>query len=108
MAGGFIGYGSGALVNGLKTSATMFGGAFTASAVQTQSPPDASGALDKALRSIFQAQRDQLDGYLALAVGGDGDKNTLPDRGLIDGADPKSAIVSLHSLLVSPLVMIAD
>lgn len=108
MAGGFIGYGSGALVNGLKTSATMFGGAFTASAVQTQSPPDASGALDKALRSIFQAQRDQLDGYLALAVGGDGDKTALPDRGLIDGADPKSAIASLPSAPAPAMFMYAD
>lgn len=95
MAGGLVGYGSGALVNGLKTSATMFGGAFTASAVQTQSPPDATAELDKALKSIFQAQRDQLDNYLALAVGGDGDKNALPDRGLVDGAEPNSAIVSI-------------
>lgn len=100
MAGGFIGYGSGALVNGLKTSATMFGGAFAASGVKTQTPPDASGALDKALKTIFKDQRDQLDDYLAMAVGGDGDKSTLPDRGLIDGADSKSAIVSLCSLLV--------
>jgi len=32
MAGGLVGYGTGPLVNGLKTSATMFGGAFAASA----------------------------------------------------------------------------
>lgn len=80
MAGGLVGYGSGALVNGLKTTATMFGGVFAASA---NSPPptfDASKSMDSALKDIFHNELNILDGTLALAVGGDGDYSTLPDQ----------------------------
>jgi hypothetical protein len=58
----------------------MLGGTFAASANNPPVAIDPSQAMDEALLSIFQAQRDILDDVLALAVGGDGDYESLPDQ----------------------------
>lgn len=77
-----------------KASATLFGGSFAASAAQTPpKPADASVDMYKALRDIFDDQLANIDSWLSLATGGEGDKNGLPDRGKVEGGDPKSAIV---------------
>lgn len=53
----------------------------------------------RALKKIFDGQNADVDKWLSLAVGGEGDKNELPDRGPVEGGDPKSAIVgSSHSI----------
>jgi hypothetical protein len=80
IAGGLVGYGSGGTVNALKTTATMLGGTFAASANDPPVAIDPSQAMDEALLAIFQAQRDVLDDILALAVGGEGDYESLPDQ----------------------------
>ncbi|KAK5172373.1 uncharacterized protein LTR77_004012 [Saxophila tyrrhenica] len=80
MAGGMIGYGSGPIVNALKTSATMFGAAFATTGVNQQPAIDPSKAMDSALKEVFESQRRMLDGILKLAVGGGGDYDSLPDQ----------------------------
>lgn len=80
IAGGLVGYGAGPLVNGLKTTATMFGGAFAASANNAPVTIDLSKAMDSTLKEIFEAQRTVLDETLMLAVGGGGDYASLPDQ----------------------------
>lgn len=79
MAGGLVGYGSGALVNGLKTTATMFGGAFAASANNPPITVTAGKEMDSMLKEIFNAERNLLDSTLKTAAG-DGDFASLPDQ----------------------------
>lgn len=49
--------------------------------------------MSEALNEIFQGQLSDIKKWLDLATGGDGDKNELPDRGPVEGGEPKSAIV---------------
>ncbi|KAK3703000.1 hypothetical protein LTR37_014730 [Vermiconidia calcicola] len=80
IAGGLVGYGTGPIINGLKTTATMFGGAFAASGNSAPVTVDPSKAMDSTLKEIFKVQRTILDDTLQLAVGGGGDYASLPDQ----------------------------
>lgn len=84
IAGGMVGYGSGAIINALKTSATMFGGAMSTGGTTAPVVIDPSKAMDSTLKDIFVAQRTILDDTLKLAVGGEGDYSTLPDQVSLD------------------------
>ncbi|KAK3705243.1 hypothetical protein LTR37_013404 [Vermiconidia calcicola] len=80
IAGGLIGYGSGPIINGFKTSARMIGGAFAASASEDPVVVDPSKAMESTLKEVFKLQRTILDDTLQLAVGGRGDYASLPDQ----------------------------
>lgn len=106
IASGVTGFGGGALVKVAKQTAAVLNGVFAAAGVKQKTPPDPTVTLDHVIKAVFAAERDELDNYLALAVGGDGDKTQLPARGLVDGRDPKSVIVrfafyGLRSAIVS-------
>lgn len=99
MAGGLVAFGRFGSAAGMlwrddaKASATLFGGSLAASAAQAaEAGADPSPDMAQALRDAFGEQRDLLEGYLKLATGGEGDKNELPDRGPVDGGEPRSAI----------------
>lgn len=75
-----MGYGAGPLVTGLKTTATMFGGAFAASAKGAPVTIDPTKAMDKTPKEIFKTQRTILHSTRKLAMGGGGDYASFPDQ----------------------------